>query len=529
MQHMENRENDSFFDDIIRQSMQQMEANADQKGDNSPAPDFDLFEKRLRRVEENDDEAFDYWIRKAAERQDVPFKAAHWTRMEQLLEETFSWKRYIVRFKIPELVLSGLAIWTFFNVFEGSFPQANVPNKVDLKAQSVINQSITPANPLVQDKVMPIAPQAKSNFNQKADWNQRAGDAPLTKDAPVKIENKFQFKGGGENAPQAAIENPNLPVEKAVEERVNHASSVIAAMLPTQKGTDLSQQPILNDANLQRIESENKSNGIAINDLNIDKKNIELVDAIAMIQPELLKAESTVSVPVSLRETPVYKPRRVRIGMFGAFNADQASTFYSALSIGGKSVTDGYGAGVTAGYRKGKTEIESSLTYSYKSYRPVEAISITGTFGGGYERTKPKLVAFNMVHIPIHMNRYLLEKQKWSIYGIVGGSANGVLQTDYDIETNEPVAARVSDNTSFTKQAIKEFYSGGLLESGQLKDNYYFTANVGTGIEYHPTFRGRWSLFAQALYQQHIGKHGTGTNQDKISTFSVQVGAKARL
>ncbi|MEN9609759.1 MAG: hypothetical protein RLZZ628_573 [Bacteroidota bacterium] len=548
---MENKENDSIFDDIIRNSMHR----AEQDSDNRFSSDFDQFEKRLRRVEKTADDAFDNWIRNAAERHEAPQNAAHWARMEQELEEAFSWKRYIIRFKIPELILSGLAIWTFLNVFDTSFERKDAV--LNQNASKI--QVIAPKSRLSDSKIAPLQTQkpsiesTKTILNPKTDWNKRAGDAPILEQDKVDKHPLLQFKGS-EGAPQAAIENPTIPIQAAVQngsDRKLDETQDVTAMLPVRKATDLVQQNDLNEDNLQNILSDAASNALTINglkrskkqvesidkkvdDLNAAKKQAESLNTLAMIQPELLKTAYPILAAMPIAENTGYKNRRFRIGMFGAFNADNANTFYSSLSIAGKAVraTDGYGSGVTVGYRKGGVEIESGLTYSFKSYRPVDITAITGDFTNGYVTEKPKLVSFNMLHIPIHANFYLYDKKKWSIYGSIGAAATMAMQTDYDISktVSAPLTqSRVDPNANTTQNSVMSLYKRGALEGASLDNNYYFTANAGAGIEYQPKFRGRWSIFAQSLYQQHIGNQGVGENQDKISTFSIQIGAKARL
>jgi hypothetical protein len=550
MQHMENKEKDAIFDDLIRNSMQRME----EKSDDSLSSDFDLFEKRLRRVEKTDDEAFDNWIRNAAERHEVPQNAAHWARMERELEATFSWKRYLLRFKIPELILSGLAIWTFFNVVDIPLMQKGAAALPKEQLMPIIPSKSTSTN---LKRVPLSAPKAA---NPKTDWNKRAGDTPLNNLEQDKSDknNLLELKG----APQAMIENPTLPSEAVVvagglernDVKTTHRSKRmqnVTATLPTLAGTNLVQQTNLEEENLHLVLSDVASNELKINDLDESKtqiaaandsvatesearKKVELLSSLALIQPELLQIEKPVSVKVPILENMGYRNHRLRVGMFGAFNADNANTFFSSVSIAGKAVrvTDGYGSGVTVGYRRKKVELESGVTYSYKSYRPVDVTAVTGDFTGGYETVTPKLVSFNMLHIPVHANYYFLDKKKWSFYGIVGGTATLAMQTDYDIAKTSSVTfnqSRQDPAASQVQKKISDLYKKGALEGESLDKNYYFTANIGTGIEYHPKSKGRWSLFGQWMYQQHIGNQGVGENQDKISTFSIQMGAKVRL
>jgi hypothetical protein len=558
MQHMENKENDSIFDDIIRNSMQRVE----QDSDKNFSSDFDMFEKRLRRAEKTEDEAFDTWIRNAAERYDAPQNAAHWARMERELEEAFSWKRYLIRFKIPELVLSGLAIWTFFNVFDRSFQSKDtVLNQNAPKMESVAPKSVHSDGKIVPLPTQkPLIEPAKPMQNPKTDWNKRAGDAPILEQDKIENHHLLQFKGA-EGAPQAAIENPTIPIDATVlngrnqQTRSNETNGSIVqqdatAMLPTRKAADLVQQTDLNEDNLQDILSNVASNALEINDLKHPKKKskpvdkkvndlnaatkpVESLSTLAMIQPELLKTPYPILAAMPIAENTGYRNRRLRVGMFGAFNGDNANTFYSSLTIAGKAVrtTDGYGSGVTVGYRKGGVEMESGLTYSFKSYRPVDITAVTGDFTNGYVTEKPKLVSFNMLHIPIHANFYLYDKKKWSAYATLGAAATMAMQTDYDISKTvsaPQTQSRIDPNA--TQNSVMSLYKKGALEGGaSLDNNYYFTANAGAGVEYHPKLRGRWSIFAQSLYQQHIGNQGVGENQDKISTFSIQIGAKARL
>jgi hypothetical protein len=487
----------------------------------------------------------------------VPQNAAHWARMERELEETFSWKRYLLRFKIPELVLSGLAIWTFFNVVDMPLMQKGA---AALPKEQVMPNASSKSQP-TNRKIVPLA--APKAANPKTDWNKRAGDAPvnhLEQDKSAK-NNLLPFKSS-EGAPQAMIQNPTLSAEGGAvaggvernDSKTTHRSKrmqTVTAALPTLASTHLVQQTSLEEHDLQLHLNDVASNKLKINDLDQQKedapsakesiadllearKKVESLNSLAMIQPELLQIEKPILAKVPILENIGYRNHRLRVGMFGAFNADNANTFFSSVSIAGKAVraTDGYGSGVTVGYRRKKMELESGVTYSYKSYRPVDVTAVTGDFSGGYETVTPKLVSFNMLHIPIHANYYFLDKQKWSFYGTVGGTATLAMQTDYDIAKTSSANAnqsRLDPAASQIQKNISDLYKKGALEGASLDKNYYFTANIGTGIEYHPKLKGRWSLFGQWMYQQHVGNQGVGENQDKISTFSVQIGAKVRL
>jgi hypothetical protein len=548
---MENKENDFLFDDMIRNSMRRMEENSD----DSLSSDFDLFEKRLRRVEKTEDDAFDNWIRNAAERHEAPQNAAHWARMERELEETFSWKRYLIRFKMPELVLSGLAIWTFFNVVDAPW----LRNDASVPQNKQIVPSTSTKSKALDSKIVPLSvPKLETpTLNPKSDWNKRAGDAPRN---PLKTKGLeqtplLQFQAS-EGAPQAMIENPTLSTEVVVaggtagmdsqNTLLSRTVQDITATLPIRTNSDLAHETGLDEDNVQFLLNDATSNYLVSNGLdkskkeipsveatvarlNAGKKSVELLSTLAMIQPELLKTEVLSSVQMPVLEGMGYRNRRLRVGMFGAFNADNAKTFFSSLTIGGKAVraTDGYGSGATVGYRRGKVEIESGLTYSYKNYRPVELTSVTGDFNNGYEVLTPKLVSFNMLHIPVHVNYYFLDKKKWNFYGVAGSTATVAMQTDYDISQMASPQYRADLNA--TQNSVTNLYKKGALEGASWDKNYYFTVNAGAGVEFNPKRNGRWSVFGQWLYQQHIGNQGVGANQDKISTFSIQVGAKARL
>lgn len=69
-------------------------------------------------------------------------------------------------------------------------------------------------------------------------------------------------------------------------------------------------------------------------------------------------------------------------------------------------------------------------------------------------------------------------------------------------------------------------FSNGIFNGGSYKENSFYTANLGFGMERH--LDERLSIFFQPTYRQHLTilNKGIGPNEDRISTLNVLIGAK---
>jgi hypothetical protein len=101
---------DSTFDDLLKRKVASVE----------PAYNPQHWEKMADALAdlEKSDATFDANINSKARRFEPAYKSSHWEKMAQRLESEYSWKSRIVRFKIVELALMVLLIFTAINYIE---------------------------------------------------------------------------------------------------------------------------------------------------------------------------------------------------------------------------------------------------------------------------------------------------------------------------------------------------------------------------------------------------------------------------
>lgn len=198
----------------------------------------------------------------------------------------------------------------------------------------------------------------------------------------------------------------------------------------------------------------------------------------------------------------------------------------------------GYGGGLQIAFIRKSLEIATGLGYSVKSYEPRRIDEVLGDPGGDMYTDALREIELSVMTLPIHFKYRMTRRGRWSAYLLGGGAMHLVMTAGYDrtqpIADNRflppsfaPEARPLPDQFSEASIISQKSYDEGLFEGGNLKDNSIFTLNAGLGMEYLAS--SRVGVFAEPIYQQLLFGKQLGPTQDRISTFSIQLGLRMHI
>jgi len=193
----------------------------------------------------------------------------------------------------------------------------------------------------------------------------------------------------------------------------------------------------------------------------------------------------------------------------------------------------GYGGGLLASYKKGRWGFETGAMYNHKSYPP----NFINQFNPD---NNPNLleseffqdIQLDILQIPINAQYFMVDKPKWRVYISSGMTINMLLQPVYKIQETRaalvatPAPAPPGGQPDKSLKNKTEFPIG-ILEGGEFRDNSFLTANLGLGVE--RSLGLRWNIFAQPSYQHQISKQGLRPFKDKFYTLSMTIGTRVTI
>jgi hypothetical protein len=513
-----------------------------------------------------EDTSFDNTVRERVERMEAQYSSSHWEMMNKQLDQHFTLKGKIVRYKIIEVSLMLMALFTAFNVLESDRMSSEKGLEIPLIKT---DQNIQPSK----------ATEPKS-FNSGYDWRKQKNNKDnknskkQQSNQPIvstqTVDNQYVTNGNSENNLNNNTTNDlsKNPLQ-AVQNEMNVLNTEgVNALIATNQNKDIDSKDASNAVNTEGVASTihphdavatlstksfNASNiasempltNLDLNAItnNLNKANgVDVAEAVNVLRP---KALSIVSMYDKLEMPAAKKNQWWRFGLFGTSSADIAETNYTVNDVlkGATNIADGNkGLGFSIGFKKGRIELESGFTYKHKEYVPAE---VDVTTGGGiidkptFNYTKvvtPDLVKLNMISVPLNLNYHFIDSKRFNFYTSIGATTNfvTVLNAIYPPEIDvDQVKARLAetnaylqspDNKGFVKEVDIALYPKGMLDDFKFKENYYFTAQASLGLEYKMSPFA--SLFFQTGYEQHILQWGIGSRNDRISSFNLQAGAK---
>lgn len=490
---------DADFDSLMRQKIAAVEAPVSIGHWDKMAASLDALDA--------EETTFDEAIRAKMGNMQPHYEAAHWDKMSALLDaEQQTWRARIVRYKIVEVSVLLLAVFTILNTYDNDGAPLN--NRIEIK------------------KEMP----SRFDHNQiKVQSTPAQENTPSSNNSPVVDNNATIFN------------NENI----AIEENLYNISKAQAAFMHNNMAKNTAFAPPL---------SIYKHNLETLPNIDLSKEQIVSVDA---NMPNLLENRTEIvsnftqnSTVLSVEKMGLKPKSKWRIGTFAATNAHLVSTAFNFSNglLKSKQFTGSSSAGTQLAYQKGRFELETGVSATQISYEPPKVTAISGSFARGYIVETPKTIDLDIVSVPLSINGFLKpEKSKWNFFAQLGASLNfitnlkdnreitinnmrsfAMLNTNKaDLVSNMPryptgifaydIVSEEAENSAQTKLIAEE-------SPRSIKQNTYATAHIGIGVE--RKISKRLSLIAQPTLSRHIGKAGIGSNDDKINTLAIRVGVK---
>ncbi len=429
---------------------------------------------------------FDHAIKTKIENIQADRPIGNWDAMAERIKQEFSIRRKLIRYKVAEIALVLLAIFTLANVLP---TQVNKPFK-NIKAQIAKRKQA-----LVAYKNAILFNEANENKIEQPIASIEKNDTKGVKEKSSEIKAEEVIES------TAASQNLNIILHSSAEiEKAQEFESEIVAEIVAKgpKQTIEPREAILEINSLAQKEP--------ISELDSKKKRFRGKAIIAKIF------------------SPI---KQVRVSMFTGSDYNYIQTPYDEifeLEQYGR-FTQGYQAGVSIGFKNKNLEVETGGIYSFKNYKPrIPTQFLNGP--GPPIAVKFDKIQLNMLEIPLNFRYTFSDLTRWKFYGQTGASMHIALLADYDHSNIAGIFAQLSPGQPGPKLEAKKF-TDGLLEGGSFGENSYFTANLGVGVE--RLINPRWSLFLQPSVKAYLlpgYNNGLGPNQDRISSFSLITGAR---
>ena len=436
-------------------------------------------------------------------RYEAPYQSQHWAAMESELQRAFERPAFIRRYKALEaalVLLLCMGLWHYF-------PHRQAPT--DIQAFRI------PMLPVQQQKGQTAGLITKEEAERAT-----ADRLAVFQEPPFKPND-------GQARPGAAITPP----------------SASAAALASRSATVLQLLPL----RTQRVAAGAPNFLKGLEALALSKATAKTHARPAAAVPPLGKRRIAELMhdadPLAGVEAARAKRNNIlRLGMFASGEYNHIVVPASddkRLSESFERAAWGYGSGLSLGVDFGRVELETGLVYAARRY-PVGLVYLQGSVAGGFEGDELRTTELNIVNLPVHVRYDFVQRGKWRGYVLGGGAVQVAFQTNYfttDAPPQynfKPAMPVVSDGGGGgAEKAIDRIRQNGVgwFEGGSFEDNAYLTANLGFGIERF--ISGRWSLFAQPVYQHsfHYFKNidGLGPNKDRINSLSISLGTRVRL
>ena len=446
---------------------------------------------------------------------ETPYNPSHWELMAKRIQEEFSLRHQLYKYKVAEISLMLFAIFTLLQFLP--------VDKINIaKHNTDINKTE------IQHEIQRAIPLVASDSDQ----NESA-----TKDIKTKTDNKlakssniatYQLGPVSITSPLAVVEarEAKSATETAFPDfsKLNNigasASPSIEDALPL-----ISAESILSNQenNTTSTENQNAETLVLAEDENISITELLHINSSEMGLLSFDDSENLPQCVLCQHKKPVY----IKAGMVIASNLNYTMTPHDEKfeQESYATVSAGYTGGLSLSVQKGRLEIGSAILYSSIKYAPKQNVEYTGSLKDGLVGEGLKSAQLNILSVPLNINYTYAHVGKWYLYTVGGGSANMAVINHFDTKKFAVGSSRGSLDPRVQHEETPSY--NGLLEGGSLKDNLYFTVNLGLGAERY--FSPRWSVFVQPVYQHSIFANGLGPNSDRFNTFSIFAGAKATL
>ena len=495
---------------------------------------------RLDELEDSETN-FDALLSQRLENLHVKYQPSHWNFMAQQIEETFSWRAKVVKYKLIEVALVLLTLFTVGNMLDLPFD-----SNYSLPDNSRIKVEKTKGND--GKKTLPNKVKEIKSFNNPTDLRGHPASSEDTKSEksinkkPIAVSNN-PLLDNSINTNNVQLDNilkkehlgATLPNYSQVDGTTNLSSSnSVTQLVKNTEGGILKSLPIKKVSALGKVFEEQPVD----NQSDIIAATMRL-NPVDILKPKLLDThfyDENITFPIY-----VEKKAKWRLNIFGLPIADMISYNYnkSRAKITENQIVSNLGAGVAFGYKNNNLEVETGLSYLDKKYYLPNVEFISGNFRGNYKVEKPLSIRLSILSIPLSTNYTFKETHRWRFYTRLGMALNTIWKSKEElfVESSNTTGAAPANTINNYGQYEPNVYPKGILEKGFFKDgvwlngglkkNTYITANAGIGVEYRLTHK--MDVYLQPTYDYHFSKRGIGTLDDRINSFSVQGGVKMKL
>jgi len=447
-----------------------------------------------------------------------PYDPTHWDLMEEKIESELSWKNKVVRYKVVELSLVFLFLFTFVQYW---------PN-----AKVIIPKLIEkfPA----EQKAIP-----KNNLKEEVKKATVISSEPIASNS-ANIENIF----GGEietelNIQDATSASPSLFFPIA--ERKGLGENTAGDQTEVRTARQVNTIPLMANrtSEVTIMTAEEKAAANSKVDPNYEFASFAMLSNL----DEGFLDEPTLSFPDCHDCMKTKSPSYFRIGMKGIGNIDFYSTEMAPESSLNRETQFvaldtvrpyeyGYGGGLTIGVRKNNWEFETGLFYSTKEINPdsIYVLVDRGTLLSGFKGTGWVGSELDLLQVPINVRYDFLNKSKWKVYAQSGMTFNMAMNSidRYQEVLFEPQNLRgVDEKFEDSRIAIASTNNDGISEGGSFSQNSFFNLDLGFGLERN--FSSRYSAFIQTNYHQFLGVNGLKNTGLDLNSISIQTGFKVSL
>lgn len=480
---------------------------------------WDMFERRIE-VEEaaeiiENEAAIDNLAYENLSNLQARYQSQHWDLMAKRLNEEFSLRHRLYRYKVVEmafLALLLLTVYRYLPVIENAFdkqPSGNRQHEQIQAAPPAGNDS----KPVEESKAAgtPIASatQDASNDSNASEENKAAGTSTASNAQnagtvfPKATNIAFENSLTDANRPPSTVHRPPSTVSKTI------------------------------DANWQDLLSANE---IAAEELS-KYQPLPAPDFLAMNGKFALLPEPAPEFKLS-KLGPLKARNQLRFSLFATTDYNYVHSPAGSLDVIDTLIkteyyttgASGYGGGILVSLKKDRWEFQSGGVYSFKRYIPniptywfnTVKYYVVEDFHG---------VQQDLLQVPLNALYHFKNEGLWRFYAMGGASAHFITSSVYEIHYQRTLAINAPNIPSSPddERSIRDEIElpEGVLDGGKLYGNLYVTGNLGLGIERYLT--PRWSVFVQPNYQHFFSANGVGVNKDKINTFSLYLGAKVNL
>lgn len=443
----------------------------------------------------------------------VPFSEQHWALMAKRLEEEFSLRHLLYRYKVAEMALMALLLLSIIRF------APLVEDWMDYSPDTSHNPTHEPKSPLSapETTTRPIAATINSEASETRQNN------------PIKLSANSLTGTSNERFHSVLNEGRELNTSTNDYWRGQYLS-----ILPQKEFKSV--EATKSDGTIPPIQAfDSKQNKL----LAISKKRAALHAPVVLPPIASLNDDYSWELP-KVESSPIRKQNQLRFSIFTTTDFNYVTSPPNEVRVFGEPVktesnttmASGYGGGVTVSWKRNRWEYQTGGIYSFKRYIPNTPIFIFDT-PNFFIKEDFNGIQLDIFQVPVNVLYHFKNQGKWRFYASAGASSYFITSTIYEIDHQKqalhtiPPGQGSPDDTKSIKDSGGYRFPPGLLDGGILQDNFYMTANIGLGVERY--LSPKWTVFFQPNYQHFFMSEGIGDNRDKIYTTSFYLGTKFNL